>query len=290
MAWHVGLARAGEGPGATGHHARAASVPALAVPTATETLKGRSAPPPVPGPAHAHVEVSLTPEDQEAMGRVAFAEAGNQGAEGLAGVIFTILNRLHGGRWGATIPAVVDAPGQFEPVMRAGGTWERLPALTPGQTVEYETILHLILEGRVPDPTNGALYFQNPTIVAERAAAGEVSAVLVNFGGETPSATIRDQVFYRTIAPGLATAAAVRRPAPANLFATGNAPRLFAPDQGEGATPAGLFVPAERTDTMAAPLALPAALTGRVRPVPAPPHPPAEPASSPPTGPEASAP
>ena len=74
------------------------------------------------------------------MGRVAFAEAGNQGGEGLAGVIFTILNRLHGGRWGASVAAVVDAPGQFEPVMRVGGAWAKLPALTPTQTVQYKTI------------------------------------------------------------------------------------------------------------------------------------------------------
>jgi len=106
------------------------------------------APPLIPGPVHPPVAVSLTPEDQEAIGRVAFAEAGNQGADGLAGVIFTILNRLHGGQWGATVPAVVNAPGQFEPVMRAGGTWSKLPALTPGQAVEYDTILHLVLRGR----------------------------------------------------------------------------------------------------------------------------------------------
>lgn len=87
---------------------------------APEVLTGDPAPPLVPGPAHPRIEVSLTPEDQEAMGRVAFAEAGNQGGEGLAGVIFTILNRLHGGRWGASVAAVVDAPGQFEPVMRVG--------------------------------------------------------------------------------------------------------------------------------------------------------------------------
>ena len=182
------------------------------------------------------------------MGRVAFAEAGNQGAEGLAGVIFTILNRLHGGNWGATVPAVVDAPGQFEPVTRAGGTWTKLPALTPGQAVEDDTILHLILQGRVPDPTNGALYFQNPAIVAQRAAAGEVSGSLVNFGGDIPSATIRDQAFYRRIITGGGGGSMTRAlpPPPASLFAQGSATGLFAPDQGEAATPAGLFVPVER--------------------------------------------
>jgi len=62
-----------------------------------------------------------TPEAREAIGRVAYAEAGNQGDSGLAGVVYTILNRLADGRWGGSVAAVVDAPHQFEPVMRAGG-------------------------------------------------------------------------------------------------------------------------------------------------------------------------
>jgi len=242
MAWHAGQARAGEG--ATVPKNPAASAAAIAAPPRAippRVLTGDPAPPLVPGPAHPRVEVSLMPADQEAMGRVAFAEAGNQGAEGLAGVIFTILNRLHGGQWGASVAAVVDAPGQFEPVMRAGGTWTNLPALTPAQTVEYETILHLILEGRVPDPTNGALYFQNPTIVAERAEAGRVPAALVNFGGEKPSAVIRDQAFYRRISPALTATVRATRPVSRSLFAEGDNRQLLAPAQGQGATPPGLF-------------------------------------------------
>lgn len=133
---------------------------------------------------------------REAITRVAFAEAGNQGDSGLAAVVYTILNRVQDGRWGGSVEAVVNARGQFEPVMRAGGDWRRLPASTVAQRARIETILNLALEGRLPDLTNGARYFQNPQIVADRAARGEVSQGLVNFGGTGPSAVIGAHSFY----------------------------------------------------------------------------------------------
>ncbi|MDO8410989.1 MAG: cell wall hydrolase [Phenylobacterium sp.] len=133
---------------------------------------------------------------REAITRVAFAEAGNQGDSGLAAVVYTILNRVQDGRWGSSVEAVVNARGQFEPVMRAGGDWRRLPAPTVAQRARIETILNLALEGRLPDLTNGARYFQNPQIVADRAARGEVSPGLVNFGGTGPSAVIGAHSFY----------------------------------------------------------------------------------------------
>ncbi|MBN9318800.1 MAG: cell wall hydrolase [Caulobacterales bacterium] len=136
------------------------------------------------------------PDAREAIARVAFAEAGNQGDSGLAAVVYTILNRVQDGRWGATVEAVVNARGQFEPVMRVGGDWRRLPASTVAQRARIETILNLALEGRLPDLTNGARYFQNPQIVADRATRGEVSEGLVNFGGTGPSAVIGAHSFY----------------------------------------------------------------------------------------------
>ena len=136
------------------------------------------------------------PDAREAITRVAFAEAGNQGDSGLAAVVYTILNRVQDGRWGATVEAVVNARGQFEPVMRVGGDWRRLPAATVAQRARIETILNLALEGRLPDLTNGARFFQNPQIVADRATRGEVSEGLVNFGGTGPSAVIGAHSFY----------------------------------------------------------------------------------------------
>lgn len=172
--------------------------------TAQPLPAGVNCPPPAPShaaPPGPSARGGLAPlvagqEAREAITRVAFAEAGNQGDSGLAAVVYTILNRVQDGRWGASVEAVVNARGQFEPVMRAGGDWRRLPPSTVAQRARIETILNLALEGRLPDLTNGARYFQNPQIVAERATRGEVSEGLVDFGGTGPSAVIGAHSFY----------------------------------------------------------------------------------------------
>jgi len=110
-----------------------------------------------------------TPDARDAMARTVIAEAGNQGDSGMAGVVYTILNRLSDGRWGGSVQAVVDAPGQFEPVMRAGGSWRALRPVTAAQEARVNTIVNLALDGRLPDLTGGVRYFQNPQIVATRA-------------------------------------------------------------------------------------------------------------------------
>ena len=137
----------------------------------------------------------LSYEDREAIGRVTYAEAGNQGEEGIAAVIFTILNRLNSGQFGSSVQSIVDARNQFEPATRVGG-WRYLPRLDSWQSVQFETILNLILAGRLPDLTGGALFFQNAAIVARRAARGKVSSYLVDFGGTPPVAEIGDHRFY----------------------------------------------------------------------------------------------
>ena len=165
---------------------------------------GVNCPPPTPASSRPATSMAASglaalvagPEAREAITWVAFAEAGNQGDSGLAAVVYTILNRVQDGRWGATVEAVINARGQFEPVMRAGGDWRRLPASTVAQRARIETILNLSLEGRLPDLTNGARFFQNPQIVADRAGRGEVSEGLVNFGGTGPSAVIGAHSFY----------------------------------------------------------------------------------------------
>ncbi len=214
-------------------HSRASS-PALL----TQNKPAQAAPAPVlAGP------ITLSAQDREAIGRVAFAEAGNQAEEGLAGVIYTILNRLRAGTWGATAQAVVNAPGQFEPVTNAGGQWQNLPPLSPGQKVEADTILDLILQHRLPDPTHGALYFQNPVIVAQRAADGTVSPRLVNFGGEAPIAVIRDHSFYATFSGSGGPQSVVPLQAPQrSIFIDTKLPAELASAQGN---PPGLFVPVD---------------------------------------------
>jgi len=136
------------------------------------------------------------PSAREGIARVVFAEAGNQGDSGLAAVVYAILNRLADGRWGFSVDSVLNARGQFEPVMRAGGDWRSLPPVSAAGQARIDTIVNLALDGRLPDLTHGARFFQNPAIVAQRARDGTVSARLVNFGGAAPSAVIGAHSFY----------------------------------------------------------------------------------------------
>jgi spore germination cell wall hydrolase CwlJ-like protein len=160
------------------------------------TLIVSAALPPVRATVSRLADRVSSPEARAGIARVSFAEAGNQGDSGLAAVVYTILNRLADGRWGDTVDAVLNARDQFEPVLRAGGDWRRLAPVSPAQQARIDTILNLALDGRLPDLTNGARYFQNPAIVAARARSGEVSPSLVNFGGQPPSAIIGAHSFY----------------------------------------------------------------------------------------------
>jgi N-acetylmuramoyl-L-alanine amidase len=185
------------------------------------------------------------PGARDGIARVAYAEAANQGDSGLAGVVYTILNRLLDGRWGGSVDAVLNARWQFEPVMRAGGDWRSLPAVSAAAQARIDTILNLAMEGRLPDLTHGARYFQNPVIVAGRARAGQVSAGLVNFGGAAPSAVIGAHRFYaetgRAGGPGRTGGPASRPPRPEAIFVGENrvAPLSVGEDepQGEGHPP-----------------------------------------------------
>lgn len=140
----------------------------------------------------------LSEEDRDAIGRVTYAEAGNQGDIGMAAVVHVILNRLISREFGSSITQIINAKNQFEPATRAGG-WKNLPSLTPRQSARIDTIINLTLDGRLPDPTNGSIYFQNPVIVAQREAAGQTLKGLIRLNGSTPAAVIRDHAFYRRI-------------------------------------------------------------------------------------------
>ena len=140
--------------------------------------------------------LSLTEADIEAIGRVVWAEAADEPTAGKVAVIDTILNRLDSGRFGSSIQSLIDQPNAFEPVTRAGG-WQRLPPLTATQRAELAAILSLKASGHLGDVSSGALYFQNPRVVADRAAAGQVAPSLVHFGGMPQTAVIGRHTFYR---------------------------------------------------------------------------------------------
>jgi spore germination cell wall hydrolase CwlJ-like protein len=82
-------------------------------------------------------------------------------------VAYVILNRKKSGRWGDNIKAVVTHPGQFEPWATKRREIEELSPDDP----RYQSaaiIADAVLSGQTPDPTSGATYFLNPTIVRER--------------------------------------------------------------------------------------------------------------------------
>ena len=160
---------------------------------------GLSASPSVTAPTAATISLSI--DDRDALARVAYAEAGNQGRQGIAAVVFTILNRVASGKFQNGVQAVVSEPYQFEPVTNAG-SWRKLPPLSPGNAVEFDRILAAIGSGQLTDPTGGALYFQNRAVVAARAAAGLVPASLIDFGGQPAIAEIGDHRFYRSVGYG----------------------------------------------------------------------------------------
>lgn len=143
--------------------------------------------------------LEINAEERDAIARVAFAEAANQGDDGLAGVVYTIINRTLNGDFGKNISAVLNARNQFEPVTRAGGDWKNLPVIPKEKQARVDTIISLALNGHLPDLTNGALFFQNPEIVKQREKDGKVSAGLTHFGGSNPVAQIKNHTFYSEI-------------------------------------------------------------------------------------------
>lgn len=189
----------------------------------------------------------LTAEDRQAIGRIVYAEAGNQGEEGMVAVIFTILNRVNSGLFQSTVQGVIDAPNQFEPATRAG-SWRYLRPLDPGRAAYVDQLLDRIVAGEIADPTAGALYFQNVQVVAARAARGVGSAYLVDFGGTPPVAVIGDHSFYDAQA-GINLAAARQRASAAAYVAPDEAAYV---DPNAGIASADVVAPADLGDADAA--------------------------------------
>jgi len=146
-------------------------------------------------PAYA---ATLSASDIDAIGRVTYAEAGNEEDDGKAAVVFVILNRTASGQFGGSVQSVINS--QFEPVMRAGGSWQNLPPMTEYRRGKIEAIINLISKKALPDISSGATYFQNPVTLADRARAGTVKPSLVGFNGMPRTASIGRHDFYSPVA------------------------------------------------------------------------------------------
>ena len=106
-------------------------------------------------------------EDRDYMIRTIAFESGGEPEEGKVAVAHVILNRIKYGGWGDTIKDVVTSPWQFEPWMTKREEMEKLSPNDPSYK-DAAQIADAVLAGQVPDPTAGAMYFLNPTVVRER--------------------------------------------------------------------------------------------------------------------------
>jgi spore germination cell wall hydrolase CwlJ-like protein len=109
----------------------------------------------------------LTVDDRDYLIRTIAFEASGEPAIAKIAVAYVVLNRKKSGRWGDNIKAVVTQPGQFEPWTTKRTEIEGLSPDDP-RYQSAAVIADAVISGQTPDPTAGATYFLNPTIVRER--------------------------------------------------------------------------------------------------------------------------
>jgi spore germination cell wall hydrolase CwlJ-like protein len=106
-------------------------------------------------------------DDRDYLIRTIAFEASGESQMAQIAVAYVVLNRKKSGRWGDNIKAVVTHPGQFEPWTTRQREIEELSPDDP-RYQRAAIIADAVLSGQTPDPTSGATYFLNPTIVRER--------------------------------------------------------------------------------------------------------------------------
>jgi spore germination cell wall hydrolase CwlJ-like protein len=107
------------------------------------------------------------PEERDYIIRTLVFEAPDEPDEGKAAVVHVILNRMRSQRWGDNIKDVVLQRWQFEPWMTRRKEMERLSPTDPRYR-DAARIADAVLAGQLPDPTEGATHFLNPSVVRKR--------------------------------------------------------------------------------------------------------------------------
>lgn len=135
------------------------------------------------------MKLKLSPQDIDALARIAQAEAGNQSSLGQQAVVFAVLNRAAAktGGFPDTPIGVIEQRGQFEP-MAGRSSYAELPQAKPETYDLVKQTLAAYSAGAISDPTNGSTFFQNPKITSQRGT---------NFATSAPAASIEDHAFYR---------------------------------------------------------------------------------------------
>lgn len=132
----------------------------------------------------------LADADRDMMIRTVLGEAAGEPQQGQAAVAHVIMNRLYDGQWGDTPSAVVQAKGQFEPWQTRRKELMGIDRNSP-QYQNVGKIVDGVVSGAIDDPTNGATYFLNPTIVRNR-----TGGTLPNWAQGKPTAQIGNHAFY----------------------------------------------------------------------------------------------
>ena len=145
--------------------------------------------------------LNLSIDDKDALIRIIEAEASNQGDIGQVYVLFVVLNRTIHKDFPNKVQTVINERNQFEPATKAKG-WLNLKPVIGEKAAKIQTMINLAISGTMPDPTGGALYFQNIKTVAKREEKGTVHKGLAGFNGSTPKVTINDHTFYTSIKNG----------------------------------------------------------------------------------------
>lgn len=122
------------------------------------------------------------PRSLRCLALVALAEAGGEGERGMAAVMQVMRNRTADGRFAADPCSVALEPGQFQPVMEQDWLRQALLQVQGGQpdkparqSIPYgtttlaaaEELARRTIGSSHTDPTEGALYFMNPSLIDE---------------------------------------------------------------------------------------------------------------------------
>lgn len=142
----------------------------------------------------------LNDSDMDNLVRTMYAEAGNQGDQGLAAVASVIKNRLASGNYGNSATDVITQPKQFS-------SWNSGTPKAPPQDV-YDHLQDLaqdVWSGDYADPTNGATHYY-----ANKGANAIDAPAWAN--GATNQTQIGDQLFMNAKGGGSGTQVASNSP------------------------------------------------------------------------------
>lgn len=113
---------------------------------------------------------AISPSDRDILVRTVYGEAAGEGSDGQAAVAHVILNRINDSRWGNDVRSVAKAGNasgyhQFSTWNPANRGGNNLAVTLSSDSEAYKTtaeVVDNVLQGRIPDNTNGSVYYYSP--------------------------------------------------------------------------------------------------------------------------------